>query len=428
MTSIFGGVLETVAQVMCISELYCKKIMINRKLLFLIGTVVFLFYGFTRNGYPILLKSVAYVLIFLYCLFGFEKNLKKAIVNYCLSFICTVFSELCISIPITFFLVRGEGVIVYIEYIMSIQVLIMAYFLAKQRWLSDISNFLQKKVQFIVIIVVMVIYVIFLLVQMILSGTLPEKDGFVIIYIGLFLGIMLFEWQKAMREIDRKEKQLLMSRKYAEAYEELILQVRERQHDMKNHIHAIQSIVYTAKNYEELVEQQKAYCKHLVDESAVTGILTSIENPLLAGFMYSKMNSARSKGIEVQYELAFSKEPMHIAEYTIVEMMGILFDNAIEAVIELGLEQGRRLSAVLLRTADKMVFTLSNPYGVKGCGKNLEITSLFAQSNKGQGRGIGMKKLQKMVKEADGHIYVEAHCDDMFAWVDISIELPLRTL
>ena len=394
----------------------------------MISAVGFLFYGINQNGYPVILRIVAYVLIFLYCLVNYEMNMKKAIVNYCLSFICMFFIELCIGILISFIFAGGKAVTGYTELLMSILVLIMAFFLAKQKWLLKISNTFQKKVQFILIIVIMVFYMMVLLLQMILSGVMPGKDIFVIIYIGLFLCIMLYEWQREKREIDRKENQLLMNRLYADAYEELILLVREKQHDIKNHINAMQSMIYTSKSYEELVEKQKAYCDYIVDESAMTGILTSIENPLLAGFMYNRVKNAQSKGIEVQYDLAFSKEPVSITEYTIVEMMGILFDNAVEAVMELGQEQGKKLSAVLMRTTEKIVFTLSNPYEVKESGNIVDITSLFDQSSKGKNRGIGMKKLKKMVKEADGQIYIEEHSDDMYAWVDISIELPLRAL
>ena len=165
---------------------------------------------------------------------------------------------------------------------------------------------------------------------------------------------------------------------------------------------------------------------YIVDESAMTSILTSIENPLIAGFMYHRIKDAQSRGIGVEYDLAFSKEPLQITEYSIVEMMGILFDNAVESVMALTQEQAKKFSVVLMRMEDKMVFTLSNPYGMKDSGQTVDITSLFSGSSKGKNRGIGIKKLKKMVKEADGCIYVAEHSDDAFSWVDISIELPLR--
>lgn len=426
--TILGALIEIVAQVLCISGLYGRKLKWNRHLFFLISAVLFLFYGINENGYPVILKFVAYVLIFLYCLIDFEPDVKKAVVNYCLSFICMFFIELCISIPLSLTLTMTEGVTVtmYIEQIMSLIVLCVAYLLARQPWLTKLSALFRKKIQFIVIIVIMVVYMMVLLLQMILAGVMPGKDIFVIAYIGLFLGIMLYEWQKANREIDKKENQLLMNRLYADAYEELILLVREKQHDVKNHINAMQSMIYTAGSYEELVEKQKAYCDYIVDESAMTSILTSIENPLIAGFMYHRIKDAQSRGIGVEYDLAFSKEPLQITEYSIVEMMGILFDNAVESVMALTQEQAKKFSVVLMRMEDKMVFTLSNPYGMKDSGQTVDITSLFSGSSKGKNRGIGIKKLKKMVKEADGCIYVAEHSDDAFSWVDISIELPLR--
>ena len=51
---------------------------------------------------------------------------------------------------------------------------------------------------------------------------------------------------------------------YFDAYDQLILLVRQRQHDMKSHIGAIRSMIYTTDNYAELVAKQEEYCDYTV--------------------------------------------------------------------------------------------------------------------------------------------------------------------
>lgn len=311
-----------------------------------------------------------------------------------------------------------------VEICISALVMVSAYIISRCSLLLKLSSVFHKKILFVILIVITTIYFMLIFLQMTEQGYVNGTDAFLIVFVGVFLIVMLYEWQKANREVGRKENQLMMNRLYGDAYEELILLVREKQHDVKNHISAMQSIIYTAQSYEELVERQKDYCDYIMDESAMTGILLSIENPLIAGFLYKRIKDAQKLGIEVEYHLAFSGDPLRVSEYIIVEMLGILFDNAVEYV--LGMEEGRSLSVKLMRGASKMKFTISNPYQRLGeKTAPVDMKSFFGKSSKGKHRGIGMNKLNKLAREAGGKVFVEDHRQQELLWVDISVELPL---
>lgn len=129
----------------------------------------------------------------------------------------------------------------------------------------------------------------------------------------------------------KRKAQMEMNALYYNGYEELIRSVREKQHDFKNHMNAMRGILYTVNDYEELVAKEKDYLDTILNEVEETSILTLIENPLLAGFLSDKIHEAESKGITVHHECIYANEELKIPEYKLVELMGILLDNAIEA-------------------------------------------------------------------------------------------------
>lgn len=424
MISTIATLLEIIAQLFCIAGLYGKKVRVNYYTGMLLGVFAILFYGMNVKGYPPVLRLVSYIMMFLYCLVSYDKDIKKAIVNYSLSYVCIALLEITVLIPVSYLLSQGQEIKEGAKVLFSVLVVLAFCLISRRTWLYRLSSLFQRKVMFVALLFLFMTYMMLFLAQQAKQVLFQGTDAFLIILIGLFLVVMLFEWQKASREIDRKENQLLMNRLYGDAYEELILLVREKQHDVKNHISAMQSIIYTAQSYEELVERQKDYCDYIMDESAMTGILLSIENPLIAGFLYKRIKDAQKLGIEVEYHLAFSGDPLRVSEYIIVEMLGILFDNAVEHVM--GLEEGRSLSVELKRGADKMTFKISNPYQrIEERNTAVDMTSFFGKSSKGKHRGIGMNKLNKLAKEAGGKVFVENHRQQELLWVDISLELPL---
>lgn len=76
----------------------------------------------------------------------------------------------------------------------------------------------------------------------------------------IFLAIAfscLYRLEQARVEIEKKNYELKLQKVYGGAYEELLAEVRRRQHDYKNQLGAIYSMHLTAGSLEELVNMQK---------------------------------------------------------------------------------------------------------------------------------------------------------------------------
>ena len=244
-----------------------------------------------------------------------------------------------------------------------------------------------------------------------------------IVFMALFF-LAVNEWQKAIVDAERKKTQLEMNRLYYDAYDELLLLIRERQHDMKNHINAILGMIYTIDNYEDLVESQRKYCDDIVEKNKETKLLLSISNPLIAGFLYRKFQEAQKQKILIECKVASKDDNYGIPEYELIEMMGILLDNAMEALNEK--EETERNIFVEIEDREEnlqiMVANKSRYYDPD------EICRFFQKdySSKGKEHGIGLTKLKRIVQEKDGDIMVTNESRNASNYLQFCLIFPTK--
>ena len=116
----------------------------------------------------------------------------------------------------------------------------------------------------------------------------------------------------------------------------------------------------TARTLDELVNMQKRYGDELRKECKFDSILTCCNNPILAGFIYYRCIACENENIAVDYDIRIDQVETCFALHEIIEVLGILFDNAYECVkTENSLEQ--RIKLEFKEDVGKVVFSVSNP-------------------------------------------------------------------
>ena len=240
-----------------------------------------------------------------------------------------------------------------------------------------------------------------------------------------FLFLFFFsinEWKKAKVDAERKKAQIEMNKLYYAAYDELIVLIRERQHDLKNHINAIYGMIYTSDNLEELVRKQQEYCDYLLEKNEETRLLLSSGNPLITGFLYNKIKEAANKEIKVEYKIEMENVELKVPEYEIIEMLGILFDNAMEALEAQEVEKIIHVSIKYI--SGKLDISVANRSEEFSYSK-IEEFFYWNFSTKGKGHGIGLSKLKKIVQENAGEIIVSNEKYESTNFLQFEICLPL---
>lgn len=338
-------------------------------------------------------------------MFSYKKGFRVTLVNFFLAFAIIGLLQLIFYIPVIYLLKIPENDSGLKEILINILCTCTMLTLGNKIRLKELSDFmLQKRWVAKALLVFVILYLFANIFHMQEKQSINSMDFIQTIFFVLLFFLTINEWQKAIAEAERKKAQLEMNRLYYEAYDELILLIRERQHDMKNHINAILGMIYTTNNYEELVENQKQYCDDVVEKSRETKLLLSIGNPLIAGFIYRKFQEAQKSKITIECKEVSKDSNYLIPEYELIEMLGILLDNAIEALNE-NEEIERNIYVRIDDRDDQFLVSVSNKSKVFGPD---EICKFFQKdfTSKGKGHGIGLTKLKRMVQEKDGDIIV----------------------
>ena len=395
---------ETLAYLYCFAATYGKKMKYNIHVVIFVVAQLVLMTGMNDYGFPKYLISLSYALMFTYCILNYKSSIVQAIINIILSiFIMGIVQLLVYFVLVTVFRTDNKNSLVF-ELLVMIFNFIIIYFMAPKMKLNFVSSYLlSKKVLSGLIISFVVIIFGSRIWKIKLNSSLQGEDFIFTVYFFSMLVLLLIEWQKTKVQAEKQKVQFQMNELYYGAYEDLILSIRKRQHDFNNHLNAIQGMIYTTNSYDELKDQQEKYMSEVMEGNEKTSILTMIENPLIAGFLSIKFQEAERKGIEIAYTCRFPDRKIKIPEYELVEMFGILLDNAIEETERL--DNKKKIWVRLSEGAEKLCFDIANT-----CSETNkdDIARLFTKgySNKGLNRGIGLYKLQEMIDNYHGDIYV----------------------
>lgn len=394
---------EVLSYLYCFAAIYGKKVKFNiYAVVFMVSELV-LMTGLNEYGFPKYLVSLSYVLMILYCMLNYEETVIRTLLNVGISFVLIGILQLLFYFIIaTIFMENNIGNLDWELYIMILCFATIRLFGSKIR-LRELSDFLYQRKLLLGIIGVFVLLVLGGQIWKIKrDNSISGKDVIYILYFFLLLFLLIYEWQKTKVDAEKKKMQLEMNSIYYSAYEDLIRSVREKQHDFKNHMNAIKGMLYSIGDYEQLVQCESDYLGMLLCETEETSILTLVENPLLAGFLSEKIHEAERRQIEVIYHCVFANNNLRVPEYKLIEMMGILIDNAIEAV-----EQEKCSKVIELNLSQEngtMIFETINECNVD----KIKIVSKFFEpsySSKGENRGIGLAKLKRMLVEEHGEIF-----------------------
>lgn len=398
------GLMEILSFLYMVAAVYNVKMKYNIYTVVFIVSELFLLSGINNHGFSPYFLGLSYLFMFIYCLVNYNSGVKKTIVNCVLASIAISIVQMLCYFMVTFIGIKFLITVEQKEMSISILYLVITLALSKNFRLAEMSEFLLKRNKLLYAIGIFILIVFgSQMLGMKKEHYIDGRYGFSVAYFALILVLLVWEWQKTRGEAEKRKAQLELNRIYYEAYEGLIHSIRERQHDFKNHLNAIEGMIYSTDSYDELVTQQKKYLQSISGNMELTKLLTLVENPLIAGFLNYKVSSAQKIGIDARYNCILPKCEMKIPEFQIVEMMGILLDNALEEMESKDLVS-KILDIELETENNKLKFTVANTYD----DSSINIAKIFESgySGKGSNRGIGLSKLKHMINENNGEICV----------------------
>lgn len=235
-----------------------------------------------------------------------------------------------------------------------------------------------------------------------------KTENFISNYL-IIVGIMLILIVANVGEIYHYFRQK-EQRKHVEVYEEylpiiegLIEQVRIRQHDYHNKLQSIHALAYVYEDFESLKEALLETTEHDMLPDFEMNLL-KLNMHLVSGFLFSKIRQADKEGKELHLDIEQYVIRTTCTEYQIIECLGILIDNAIEAT-----DEGGSILAKIGSQDGKLVFEIKNagPHLTPEFCKNIFKKGYSTKKNDVNNHGIGLYKLNRMVKEHEGKLILE---------------------
>lgn len=197
--------------------------------------------------------------------------------------------------------------------------------------------------------------------------------------------------KKTERRIASYQQELIKTH-YAEV-ETMYRKMRGWRHDYRNHIQAMKT---HAQNGD--LEAIKKYLDDLDEDLRTVDTVIKTGNPMTDAILNSKISLAKDKGIEV---IADAHIPvlLKFSEIDLCSIIGNLFDNAIEASLDLP-EEKRQIRVYMDTKGTQLYISFINFTS----GKKLRKVGGSFLSTKGADRGLGLGRIDAIVKKLSGYI------------------------
>ena len=374
-----------------------------------------------------------YLFFIIYSMLQFGDSIVNSVYNCMLTMLIVSVTQMIMYIPASLLIykfIKNEN---FMALFINIAVLIFVFFSQKSKLYRILHNIIvDKEKRGMVCILVNGLILAYYLYKF-------KKDNFIMTdaYLtgGLLFVIVIFaiyRWQQSTYEVKLKQKQLEMTRIYNDSFKSLIDVVRKNQHDFNNHLLAL-SALENEENNEKIKQRKNEYKNRISEENKYNSILYRINEPIIAGFLFGKLKETENMGVETTYDVNLcTGEFKYISVYDFIEILGILIDNARDAILSNKTTQNNRenikdnnecgnegsvkgnndcekkenITIKIAETEKKVIVEVSNPYTY--CTED-EIIKMFEKgySTKGEDRGIGLNKIKEYQDKYKFDILVE---------------------
>ena len=245
-----------------------------------------------------------------------------------------------------------------------------------------------------------------------------------VLVLGLIWGLIYCRslHQKDRKKIEELEKELSLQKDAFEPYQELVKGVQLRQHDFMNHLSALMGLHRVCGSHEEWVKLQKEYGKVLIEDHKYSKLLRMGTNAL-TGFLYQKLSELEEDGIPVELEVHVSELPKDCMLHGMVEVLGVLLDNAAEARQEEG--EKNRIALLISEKEKEYLFAVQNR-SVEVKYSEMATWFHLHKSSKGRGRDVGLYQAKKVCHERGWSIQGRKLVKNGKNWIEFTLAVPCR--
>lgn len=383
---------EIFSVIICIHRIYGVKVKFDMKTVLLFLGLLIVLEIVNTCQVSRLFSLLVYFLIFLYCMLKFKKSLFETIINNVLYLVVMTLLQFACLVPAVLVFPQNEHRRALLVNCIVLPICIWILPILK---LYRFSTWVRKREKLLYFsFFILCAMSLFILIQVKFFRGIIGESFWLLVPITILICVLIKQWQK-YQKVNRQIEEKQSLEENNRVYEDFLIQIRMRQHEINNHITAVLSMHHLNKTYEELVRAQEAYLGQIAEENRYNRLLV-LGDSVVIGFLYGKLHELEEEA-EVTYEIEVSAFQTVIPAYYLIQMLGILLDNGVEAVKGLN-KLHHRIHLAIRERETEYEYEVRNPFPYVPFN---ELESWFAlgKSKKGAGRGIGLYHLKYLCEE-----------------------------
>lgn len=410
---------EILAVVICIHNLYSRNKIFSVYSLIFICLEVFYLQLANRGIVSKQVMVVIYLLFILYTLMEFRDGLINSIYNCLVTMMIISVAQMFFYLPgiLIYNLWENEDIMAIFINVLTIMLVVATKNMKLYQTLHNICK--KKEIKAGISIIVSIGILIYYSYKIKKDNTVPIDLYLICLLFLLIVIFSIYRWQRSNYEVELIEEQLQMARKYNDSFQVLVDVVRKNQHDFNNHLLALSGMDNDSCLSKEVKEKQSKYKNIILEQNKYNKILYRINDPILAGYTFSKLNELEEQGLEVSYDVNVKSHKVdYIPVYYIIEIIGVLLDNAKDALKENGLD--KRIKLYINENNESLIIGV---YNVSPYYSEESIIKFFRMgySTKGENRGIGLSKVKEYQKQYGFDILINNKFKEDVNWLTFNI-------
>lgn len=222
----------------------------------------------------------------------------------------------------------------------------------------------------------------------------------------IFLIIQLIFFWILYFSINRREKQRIHNelvenrlsnlKEYTDHLEQEQRKLRKFKHDYQNMLLSLEENLRSSDSQDakDYLQTFKQYSDNYISESGLWMFndFDNVKTPYLKSVLINKTSQATEQGIDVHFECRYDVDQIAMEPYDLVRIVGIAYDNAIEAVRNLD-KSHQKINVMVYRTKGQTEITIANPMQI---AENLTHLKKEGVTTKKGHSGFGLANIEEI--------------------------------
>lgn len=207
--------------------------------------------------------------------------------------------------------------------------------------------------------------------------------------------ISVLRKDKQSAEITLMKQQLSTMNVYTKQLEQSYEQMRKFRHDLKNLLLGIEWGDAITNSQSEYLAGLRRYSDQALAQNVLRfSDLTRVQVPTLKTLIVTKLTLAQQQGIHIHFECFNPITQLASDEITVIRIVGILLDNAIEASAG---SIDKQMKVLLIDSSRDQEMIIENSYA----GQLPSVSQMRKQgfSTKGENRGFGLANVESLLDQ-----------------------------